>query len=453
MAMFVMPDRGTCMRVAASSLYDGLPLVCPLGRNTTLRNHKIFYGYWIVAACFFCALVGNGSCMGIFAVFVKVLHEKMGWSRTEIMAGFTIYVVISAIVSPMVGRIVDRRGAPLVIGSGGLLSASGLILLGLMTRLWHFYLGHALIGIGAVAAGPVVLSYVVSRWFVRRRGMAMGIMSMGMAASGLVFGPLIAVVAIPLLGPGNAYLAMALINLLVFTSLSMFVIKTTPGEMGLRPDGITIEVSHIEDARSRARSRNSGTRDLSLRQAMATPAFWIMGIYLIFHHVYVGVLQNVYAYLSDMGFSAGIGSLVIGLSSLAASGGMFLFGWLSDRMKAKHAAALGLGLIVAGIAILFNIRPSSSIQWLWLYSLLIGLGMGCWLPTMSALISSTFGMISYGAIFGIMSFFQYSGASIGPLLTGYLYDTTHSYRPAFAVIMMFELIAMVLVLANRPPKR
>ncbi len=418
-----------------------------------MRDHKIFYGYWIVAACFLCALVSNGSCMGIFAVFVKALHEKMGWNRTEIMAGFTIYVVISAIVSPMVGRMVDRRGAPLVIGAGGLVSASGLILVSLMTRLWHFYVGHALIGIGAIASGPVALSFVVSHWFVKRRGLAMGIMSMGMAAAGLVFGPFIAVVVIPLHGLENAYLAMALINFLVIIPLSMFIIKTRPGEMGLFPDGITENASPMDNARGGTRNRNPVVAGLTLRSALATPAFWVMGIYLIFHHVYVGVMQNVFAYFSDMGFSAGIGSAVIGLSSLAGIGGMILFGWLCDRIKAKYAAAIGLGFIVNSIAILLNTGPSSPVGYLWLYSLVFGLGAGCWLPTMSVLISSSFGMTSYGAIFGIMSFFQYTGASIGPLLTGYLYDATHSYRPAFTTIMVLELIAMVLVLANRPPKR
>ena len=60
------------------------------------KKPKVFYGYWIVAVAFFCLFISVGTAAFGFSLFVKPLEAHFGWSRGEIMAGFTILFLIMA---------------------------------------------------------------------------------------------------------------------------------------------------------------------------------------------------------------------------------------------------------------------------------------------------------------------------------------------------------------------
>ena len=140
---------------------------------------------------------------------------------------------------------------------------------------------------------------------------------------------------------------------------------------------------------------------------------------------------------------------VVGFFSLL---GKFLFGWLCDRIQAKYACTLGLGIQLAGVLILMNVRPGSDMPMIWVYAVVIGLGVGSWLPAMSMLVSTNFGLISYGSIFGMISLIQAMGIAAGPLMGGYVYDATGNYRLAFIIFIALYSVAIPTVLASRRPK-
>ena len=79
----------------------------------------------------------------------------------------------------------------------------------------------------------------------------------------------------------------------------------------------------------------------------------------------------------------------------------------------------------------------------------MGFGAGSWLPTMSMLISTNFGISAYGAIFGMVSFAFFFGGAIGPLVAGYMYDATGTYRSAFIIFAALYVVAIPAILAIR----
>ena len=99
-----------------------------------------------------------------------------------------------------------------------------------------------------------------------------------------------------------------------------------------------------------------------------------------------------------------------------------------------------------------NIKPTSPLAIVWLYALTAGLGSGSWLPTMSMLISTNFGLAAYGTIFGAVSLFQNLGMATGPLMAGYTYDTMNSYQLAFVIFLALFVVAILAMLAVRHPK-
>jgi len=382
-----------------------------------------------------------------FSLFVTPLQTDMGWGRGEIMTGLTVYLLTSGLASPFIGRIVDRIGATRVMTTGALLAGIGLILISLVTELWQFYSAYLFTGLGMAATGMVSVTTVISNWFVKRRGTAIGIMSAGLGAGGLVLAPIIGGYLIPELGWRLTYRVLAGI-VWTLIPLILTVIKTRPSDIGLQPDGekyVHVDTTNV--------AGNSSLTGLSLITALKTPTFLLLAVSFFTHGFSeIGVLQNQVPYLEDTGVPIAMASGILGGVGLFSTIGKFAFGWLCDRLHPRYVCAIGLGFQVIGTVILMNIGPESPAAVLWLFAVLFGLGVGGWLPTMSMLVSTNFGLVAYGAIFGVITFFQSSGGSVSPLTAGYMYDMTGTYQQVFLLwFIAYGLSILTVLIVRRPP--
>jgi len=408
------------------------------------KKPKVFYGYWIVVATFFCVFITSGCGFYAFSLFVKPLEADFGWGRGVIMAASTIYFMVVGVAAPFVGRLVDRYGASKVIAIGAFIAGLGFILLRLMNNLWYFYGGWTVVGVGMAAAGIVPAATLVSNWFKERRGTAIGIMSAGVGAGGFVLAPLIGGYLIPNFGWRASYLALALLTWAVVIPLALLVIRTKPADMGLYPDGVEAP---------EAAALLSSSEGLTPKMALATSAFWLIAVsFLTSTFGQVGILQNQVPHLEDMGFPAAMAATTLSVVGLGSLIGKFSFGWLCDQIQAKYAWCICLGFQLASIIMLINIGPASSRAIIWLYAIVMGLGSGGWLPIMSMLVSSTFGLASYGTIFGMVTFAEQTGTATGPLTAGYMYDTMNTYHWAFIIFLLLCIVATATILGVRRPK-
>lgn len=411
------------------------------------RTHRIFYGYWLVAVTFLFMLLSFGCGSFVFSLFVNPLQASMGWGRGQVMVGFTIFFVVLGLVSPLVGRIVDRHGPRLVIALGALVMGSGFALLNQMDSLPLFYLSYAIIGSGAAAMGPVPCSAVVSNWFRRRRGIALGVMSAGLGAGGLVMAPIVGQL-LETYDLRVAYLSMAVIIWAVVIPLSLAIVRTRPSEMGLHPDGdaqapesMQVEgATHIE------------TESLSLKQASRAAAIWLVGVsFFVSGFSNTGALHAPVPFLQDIGFPTATAAAALSMLGLGSAVGKVFFGWLCDRVPPKRASALGLALQLGGILVLLSIRSDSPAALIWAYALLLGFGIGSWLPAMSMVVSTTFGLAYYGSVFGVIAFLESAGTALGPLFAGLMYDATGTFYHAFVTFAALYGVAIPAILLVRRP--
>src|SRR6478752_8674680 len=56
-----------------------------------------------------------------------LIVAETGWSLSFIMGGFSLGLLIAGLVSPFVGRSIDRHGGHVVMAAGSLVSALGLL--------------------------------------------------------------------------------------------------------------------------------------------------------------------------------------------------------------------------------------------------------------------------------------------------------------------------------------
>jgi len=410
------------------------------------KRGRIFYGYYLVAVTFVLMVLFSGCGVFVFSLFVKPLEIALGWARGEVMAGFTLFYLMVGLASPIVGRFVDRYGARPVIPIGAAMMGLGFVLVSRMSVLPLFYLGYTVIGIGASAMGLVPCSAIISNWFKRKRGMAVGLMAGGIGAGGVVMAPVVGYM-LSHFDWRAAYLSMGILIMVITIPMALLVVRTKPSEMGLYPDG---DKPHPHDADDPASEDKHG---FTLGQAMRTPAFWLIAVAFAFSNfANMGTLQSSAPFLDDIGYPTATAASALGAIALGSGTGKVLFGWLCDRIPAHRACAIGIGLQLSGVLLLLTVRADSPLALIWAFALLLGLGIGAWLPTLSMLASTKFGLLFYGAVFGALNLAQSVGTATGPLFSGLVYDTTGSYVGAFTAAAVLLAIALPSVLLVGRPR-
>jgi MFS family permease len=410
-------------------------------------KRAFFYGYWVLLSAFAGVFIFAGIGLYSFSFFIKPLQASLGWDRGAIMLGNTLWFLSMGLASPVVGRLVDRHGVKRVIATGTVMVSAGLALLSIMQSLWLYCISWVIVGAGMAAIAQVPASAVVSHWFVKRRGLAIGVMSAAVGVGGIVFSPVVGGFLIPTLGWRSAFLTLGIFTSLLLLPLALFVIRTKPGDKGLYPDGMSAE----EYARM-PKATSSASGGLTLKKALATPAFWLIAACYMIHMLpQHGMMQTNVPHITDIGFSAATAATLMSVLGMMSAFGKFAFGWICDWIKAKYALAIGLVMQLAAIAVMSTITLESPTALIWVFAVLMGLGIGSWLPTMSIIVSYNFGLVAYGAIFGIISLLNNIGGSIGPVTAGLIYDFTGSYSLAFKIFLVLFAISIPLILLVKRP--
>ena len=388
----------------------------------------------------------SGGIYFAFSLFVKPLQAEFLWDRSTIMAGFTFLFLSLGISSPFAGKAVDRYGTKMVMVMGSLIAAAGFFSLIAVKSPLYFYIGYLVIGAGGSAMGPISSTAAVSEWFDKKRGLALGIMSTGIGLGGLIIVPFLGEVVIPDFGWKSAYIVLGSL-MCIIAVLAMLVIKTRQRD----ESPIKIE-KQVDDRLVSSDPPVSASRGLTLMDALFSSAFWIIAVsFALSQFGITGTLQSQVPYLQDLGFPVATAAKTLGGIGLVSAFSKLFFGWLCDQINPKYAFSISVLFMTGGTFILLNVTPGSHLSVFWLYALVMGFSAGAWLPAMSMLVSTNFGLLSYGVIFGAVSLVFNVGGAAGPLWAGYLFDTTGSYQWAFIAFIILFLIAIPAMLFVKRP--
>ena len=153
----------------------------------TLAKRLPFYYGWIVVAVVFVTMAIGVNARTAFSLLYPKILDEFGWERGLTAGAFSFGFLVSAVLSPLLGRLMDRRGPRLVMELGALLIAAGLFLATLTREPWHLYLTLGiLVGAGSVCLGYSGQSLFLPNWFVRRRGLAISIAFSGVGIGSIV---------------------------------------------------------------------------------------------------------------------------------------------------------------------------------------------------------------------------------------------------------------------------
>ena len=393
-----------------------------------VKSERFFYGWFIVAILFFISIIDGGFTY-TFSTFLKPLTEDFGWSRAETAGAFSLYLFVAGLVLPLWGWLIDHVGARWVFVLSALIDGIALALLSAVHSLTTFYALYLALGVGLAGIGPMPVGKVITQWFVAKRGLAMGIALVGTSGGGLVLVPL-AGFLIAEYSWRVAYQGLAVLSLGVMLPLVWFFLVETPQEKGLKPLGQ--DSPDAVEASQKQEQAQDGT-DWTLRQALSTPTFWLLGLALCLGLMAAtAVNTHQVAYLQDAGLSLELASTLAGVTLGMSMGGRFGAGWASEHVpNPHHILAVFLLMQVVGIGFVLGLHVFG----FWVLAVfvpLFGLGFGGMVVLWPLTVSHDFGQRSFGTIAGVLgTVILCIGGALGPVIAGAIYDSTGSYDWAF----------------------
>jgi len=390
-----------------------------------------FYGWVVIAVAFVTMGIGVNARTSFSLLFPPILDE-FGWERGVTAGAFSFGFLVSAILSPTLGKLMDRYGPRLQMEVGVVSVAAGLFLAPLVTRPWHLYatLG-VLVGGGSVCLAYTGHSFFLPNWFVRRRGLALSVAFAGVGVGSIILLPWVQTL-IARAGWRTACWTLAVVVLVLLAPLNLLV-KRRPEDMGLQPDGDSAT------AAAGAAAKPSNVVDAAwvaiewtLARAMRTARFWwIFAGYFCALYAWYAVQVHQTKYLVEIGFSASHAAWALGFVSLAGIPGQVALGHASDRIGREWVWTVGsLGFVMCYVALLaLPQAPTPAL----LYLMVLAQGMlGYGLTSVIAAIpAEIFQGKHYGSIFGVLMLAAIGGGAAGPWLTGVLHDTLGSYTAAW----------------------
>jgi len=412
--------------------------------QTKESGNSFLYGWWIVFVAAVGLSMGYGPIVTFtFGVFFKLLNQEFGWSRGDISQAFSISLFVMSLVFPFVGRLVDRFGARKVIIPSILLFGLGLMSLSLLSaNIWQLYAVYILLGLVGGGTAPVPYSNVLLHWFDKRRGLALGVAMVGLGLGAFVM-PSLAQMLIVSQGWRQAYLVFGLMVMVITIPIVGLFFKETPEMVGLRPDGDVINPNHPNASEQKI--------GLSAQEARQTHTFWILvGAFFLMSASVHGCLIHLVPLLTDRGISPQLAAGATSLFGAALLFGRVGAGYLLDHFFASSVAlcffcgtALGLLLLWSGVT-----GTAAFIA-----AFLVGLGMGAEGDIIAYLIGRYFGLRAFGEIYGYaFGAFTLGGVS-GPLLMGRGFDATGSYSLGLGVFVVVTLIAAGLMTRLGPYRK
>jgi MFS transporter, OFA family, oxalate/formate antiporter len=424
-------------------------------RRARLARALPFYYGWVV----FSIVLGTSytsrplMSVAVLSVFVVPMTEAFGWSRGLFSGAVSLGGVCAVLISPYVGRLVDKYGAGVMIGATSAVAGLCAMGLALVRQAWGFY---ALYVPGRmVFASPLELatSTALSNWFLRRRALVLALFSVSQG-TGLAAMPMAAQWLITMSGWQIAWTTLGLYTLAAGILPALVLMARRPEDMGLELDPAPPRSEPIAISRPAASSMNAAPpatteQHFTLQQAMQTRAFWVLsGFSAAGFMAQAGVsLHHVSHYINN-GLPRPSAAIMASVFAFAQVPIGLMWSGLTRDIPVRRALALAGLFVSLGAA---GTAFSASVWHGVISASFLGMGVGGLHLLLRLAWADYYGRHHLGTIRGITLPIQIGGQAIGPVTAGAVYDYTGSYLPAFVFFAGVVAISSLFVLAAVPP--
>ena len=372
--------------------------------------HRIYYGWWVVFACFVVVFYLSSIIFFGLTAFFEPFVREFGWSYTQVSFAASLRGMEMGIFAPLIGFLVDRFGSRILIACGTLVTGLGLICLSYTDSLTMYYASFILLGFGAGGCTSVVTTTAVVNWFDEHAGKALGVMSAGFGASGLLV-PFI-VWLIDIYSWRDALLLLGFGMWVIAIPVSLIVRNRPEDETGAFTGNIDIDACNTHtppDVSPQVPGFREAVRDKMFLYLNLVEAIRMM--------ILSAVVLHIMPYLSSLGMNRHFTGIIAAALPLCSIVGRLAFGWLGDIYDKRYIMAISYCLMSLGMAVLAYADKIGG--GVYLFLVFFAPGFGGLLVLRSSIIREYYGRRSFGKMIGILMGFASIGGIIGPTLAGW----------------------------------
>jgi MFS family permease len=368
----------------------------------------------------------------VLGQFMAPLEQEFGWTRAEASVGYSISLLLGFLAGPLIGQLVDKTNARLLVLPGIVLTALAISAFSLATpsiAVW-IALWCAVSLVGSLV-GPTVWITVVSAAFEQKRSLAIAITLSGMSLATML-GPLSARLVIDAWGWRTAWIILG-------------VVWTTPA--------LILTLLFFFDRRPAARPKAEQPKEPATKVPLRRVFLSFTFIRLALAIVIVGLVGSAFAIhmapaLMDKGMNATTAAAVAGILGLAGIAGRITLGSIFDRAGQDIVVCCIMTLYALAAAVLA--QNSINVALAVAGCVMLGLASGAKEALVACLITRLFDARIFGTIYGSLISLAVLAAAMGPLLAGRVHDIAGTYAPAFWSGVGIALFAVLLLVRLTP---
>jgi sugar phosphate permease len=326
---------------------------------------RTFHYAWIIVFVTFLTFLAVQGVRLSFGAFVEPWETDFSMDRGTISLISTLSFIIYGLSQPLIGRLVDKLGARLILSFSTFLVGISIFLTSFVTQPWQlFFLYGIMVSLGVGGASNVAATVVVTNWFNEKRGLAFGIMEAGFGAGQMLLVPGSLMLIHWLNWKLTVVILGAFLVLIVFPTVLLFL-RNPPQEKGLVPIGGEIVEKDLVE--KKALNTSSSIWNVFLKRE-----FWFLILpFAICGFTTTGLMDtHLIPFSHDHGFSTSVTSAAVSILAGFNIIGILLSGVVADRWSSRKMLFLLYGMRAISICILLYSHNSALLL---IFAVLFGL--------------------------------------------------------------------------------
>jgi len=408
------------------------------------RQRGFFYGYIVVAAGFGVWLISFGTYT-TFGILFRPVSNEFQWNRADATLGYSLSIIVMAIVSIQMGWLTDKLGPRIVVTIFGSFLGISYLLISQVNSLWQFQICYAVVTAIGMSTPTSPVMATVARWFVKKRGVMTGFVQSGLGIGGLVFAPLCGLLVLSY-GWRDSYVILGTIALTGIVISGLFLKRNPKDANQLKNGG-----RETTDKSQKGIIQGHPISGQSLREAITQNQFWIItGLYSCFGFCRSTFLVHTAAHVQDLGFSLSDAANVTAVLTLASIIGRVGMGRVADVIGSR--SALVMSYAVTSFAMIWGLF-TYDLWSFYVFAVLFGIGWGAQAVLRIVVTSEVFGLASIGLFIAVLGLPEAAAGALGSYYAGYLFDIFGNYASIFWIGIAISIMGIILAGLLKPIAR
>ena len=384
---------------------------------------------WFTLAVAFIILFFSSGLRFAFGIVLKPMSEDLSWSRAETTMAATAFFVVSALVMPIYGRLIDRYSLGRVMIISIAVTSLGFGLVAVVQTPWQFIFFYGIVfALGHSGFSILPVSVMVGRAFPDRTGIANSV-----AMSGFGFGQLIIISVLTLIvlevgwRISHVYLAAGtasvLIPLLLFHGKFVNFLPDSPERYGGHPTDLpSSSVPHL------------------LRFTISTKFAILIAVYALCGFQDFFMATHIASFATDNGVKEQFAGNLLAIMGVFALAGVIIAGFLGDKFKAGYPTVVSflIRLVIFILICAYN-QPSFIVILAFSY----GFTFLITAPLPVVFVKDLFGTSRMGTLIGIVNMVHQFGGAIGAYAGGIVFDQMGSYQLMMILMVVVSLGGLI----------